>query len=144
VAVVQYTFTHKQYTEYRERNIHNNKKKKNWEVRTVPRLCVFYPAFALQLRKKHGKSSVSVVEKCPDFPVAVVQNTFTDKQYTEHNETEYTGRNIHSMIIKVPAVCTTEIAKLLLMYVRSMFYTILLTYPRLIQPSSHISSLTAQ
>jgi hypothetical protein len=24
VAVVQYTFTHKQYTEYRERNIHNN------------------------------------------------------------------------------------------------------------------------
>jgi hypothetical protein len=28
VAVVQYTFTHKQYTEYRERYIHNNKKKK--------------------------------------------------------------------------------------------------------------------
>jgi hypothetical protein len=27
MAVVQYTFTHKQYTEYRERNIHNNKKK---------------------------------------------------------------------------------------------------------------------
>jgi hypothetical protein len=27
VAVVQYTFTHKQYTEFRERNIHNCKKK---------------------------------------------------------------------------------------------------------------------
>jgi hypothetical protein len=27
VAIVQYTFKHKQYTEYRERNIHNNKKK---------------------------------------------------------------------------------------------------------------------
>jgi hypothetical protein len=26
VAVVQYTFTHKKYTEYREQNIHNNKK----------------------------------------------------------------------------------------------------------------------
>jgi hypothetical protein len=25
VAVVQYTFTHKQYTEYRERSVHNNK-----------------------------------------------------------------------------------------------------------------------
>jgi hypothetical protein len=25
VAVVQYTFRHKQYTEHRERNIHNNK-----------------------------------------------------------------------------------------------------------------------
>jgi hypothetical protein len=30
VAVVQYTFTHKQYTEYRERNIHSYKK--DWEV----------------------------------------------------------------------------------------------------------------
>jgi hypothetical protein len=28
VAAVQYTFTHKQYTEYRERNIHSNEKKK--------------------------------------------------------------------------------------------------------------------
>ena len=29
-------------------------------------------------------------------PVAVVQYTFTHKQYTEqHNETEYTERNIH-------------------------------------------------
>jgi hypothetical protein len=26
MEVVQYKFTHKQYTEYRERNIHNNKK----------------------------------------------------------------------------------------------------------------------
>jgi hypothetical protein len=30
-------------------------------------------AFALQLRKKHGKPSVRVVEKCPDIPMAVVQ-----------------------------------------------------------------------
>jgi membrane protein required for beta-lactamase induction len=30
VAAVQYTFTHKQYTEYRERNIHNNQKTKIW------------------------------------------------------------------------------------------------------------------
>jgi hypothetical protein len=28
-------------------------------------------AFALQLRKKHGKTSVRVVEKCPDILVAV-------------------------------------------------------------------------
>jgi hypothetical protein len=48
VAAVQYTFTHKQYTEYREQNIHNNQKIMNihnnqknlkliWEVRAVPR-----------------------------------------------------------------------------------------------------------
>jgi hypothetical protein len=29
VAVEQYTFTHKEYTEYRERNSHNNKKIKH-------------------------------------------------------------------------------------------------------------------
>jgi hypothetical protein len=43
------------------------------------------------MRKKHRKTSVRVVEKCPDIPVAVVQYKFTHKQYTEqHNETEYT------------------------------------------------------
>jgi hypothetical protein len=41
-------------------------------------------AFALQLRKKHGKTSVRVVEESPDIPVAVVQHIFTHKQYTEH------------------------------------------------------------
>jgi hypothetical protein len=53
-------------------------------------------AFALQLRKKHGETSVRVVEKCPDIPVAAVQYTFTHKQYTEqYSDTEYTERNIH-------------------------------------------------
>jgi hypothetical protein len=48
-------------------------------------------AFALQLRKKHRKTSVRVVEKFPDIPVTVVQYTFTHKQYTkQHSETEYT------------------------------------------------------
>jgi hypothetical protein len=28
-------------------------------------------AFVSQLRKKHGKTSVRVVEKCPDIPVVV-------------------------------------------------------------------------
>jgi hypothetical protein len=43
--------------------------------------------FNSQLREKHRKTSVRVVKKCPDIPVAVVQCTFTHKQYTEqHNE----------------------------------------------------------
>jgi hypothetical protein len=51
--------------------------------------------FALQLRKKHRKTKVWVVKKCPDIPVAVVQYAFTHKQYTEqHDETEYTEWNI--------------------------------------------------
>jgi hypothetical protein len=45
----------------------------------------------------HGKSSVRVVEQCPDIPVAAVQYIFTHKQYTEqHNETEYTERKIRN------------------------------------------------
>jgi hypothetical protein len=43
--------------------------------------------FAPQLREKHGKISVRVVEKCPDIPVAAVQCTFTHKQYTQQNVT---------------------------------------------------------
>jgi hypothetical protein len=97
VAVVQYTFTHKQYTKYIERNIQNNKKKKNWEVRAIPVFASYTMAFALQLRKKYGKTSVRVVKKCPDIPVAVVRYTFTHKQHTEQrNETEYTERNTHN------------------------------------------------
>jgi hypothetical protein len=42
VEAVQYTFTHKQYTEHRERNKHNNKKTKNWKVRTMSRLYELY------------------------------------------------------------------------------------------------------
>jgi hypothetical protein len=48
-------------------------------------------AFALQLRKKHRQTSVRVVEKCPNIPVAVIQYTFIHKQYTE-----YRLQNIHN------------------------------------------------
>jgi hypothetical protein len=69
VAAVQYTFTHKQYTEYRERNI-TTKRKKIGKCWPCPVFASYTLAFALQLRKKHGKTSVRVVEKCPDIPVA--------------------------------------------------------------------------
>jgi hypothetical protein len=82
VAAVQYTFTHKQYTEYRERNIHNTKKKKFGKCGPCPVFASYTLAFALQLMKKYGKPSVRVVEKCPDILLAVVQYTFTHKQYT--------------------------------------------------------------
>jgi hypothetical protein len=50
--------------------------------------------FSLQLRKKHGKTSIRVVVKCPDIPVEAVQYTFIHKQYTEqHNDKEL---NIHN------------------------------------------------
>jgi predicted secreted Zn-dependent protease len=43
-----------------------------------PAFASYTLAFTLQLRKKHGKTSVRVVEKCPDIPVAVVQYTFVN------------------------------------------------------------------
>jgi hypothetical protein len=73
------------------------KKKKEGKCGPCPVFASCALAFALQLRKKHGETSVSVVEKCPDIPVAAVQYTFTHKQYKEQqNETEYTERNIHN------------------------------------------------
>jgi hypothetical protein len=72
VAAVQYTFTHKQYTEYREQNIHNNKKKKKFG-KCGPCLvfATYTLEFTLQLRKNHGKASLRVVEKHPEILVAV-------------------------------------------------------------------------
>jgi hypothetical protein len=62
------TFTHKQYTEYRGRNTHNNYKKKNNYKEKIgkyigkcgpcPVFANYTLAFALQLRKKHGITSV--------------------------------------------------------------------------------------
>jgi hypothetical protein len=86
VAVVQYTFTHKLYTE--NGTYITIKRKQIGKYGPCPVFASFTLAFSLQLRKKHGKPSVRVVGKCPDIPVAVVQYTFTHKQYTEqHNET---------------------------------------------------------
>jgi hypothetical protein len=54
--------------------------------------CLNYTlAFALQLRKKHGKPQLELSKSNPNILVTAVQYTFTHKQYTEqHNETEYT------------------------------------------------------
>jgi hypothetical protein len=58
MAAVQYTFTQKQYTESREQNIPNNKKKKKiWEVWAVPHLCELYPGICLKTEEKTRKTS---------------------------------------------------------------------------------------
>jgi hypothetical protein len=73
------------------------RKKKFGKCGPCPVFASYTLAFALQLRKKHGETSVRVVKKCPNMPVAVVQYTFTHKPYTgQHNETEYTEWNIHN------------------------------------------------
>jgi len=64
VAVVQYTFTHKQYTERHKTNNTENNTKIMEECGPCPVFAGFTLAFALQLRKKHGKISVRVAEEC--------------------------------------------------------------------------------
>jgi len=59
VAVVHYTYTHKQYTEGHKQYIQQHK---NWEeCGPCPVFADFTLAFALKLRKKHGKTPVRVV-----------------------------------------------------------------------------------
>jgi hypothetical protein len=58
-------------------------------VRAVPFSASYTLEFVLQLKKKNGKTSVRVVEMFRDITVAVIEYTFTNKQYTEeYNETE--------------------------------------------------------
>jgi hypothetical protein len=103
-TAVQYTFTHKQYTQYREWNIQNT----YITIKKSTNLGSAGCALCLQVIPWHlpynwGKStetpSVRVVEKCPDIPVAAVQYTFTHKQYTE-----YRDRNIHNNKKKVKKI----------------------------------------
>jgi len=64
VAAVQYTFTHKQYTERHRTNNTQNNTNILEDCRPCPVFAGFTLAFALQLRKKHEKTSVRVAEKC--------------------------------------------------------------------------------
>src|SRR5215475_2735591 len=65
-------------------NTQNTEKGEFGKCGPCPVFASYTLAFALQLRKKYGKTSVRVVEKCPNIPVAVVQYTCTHKQYTEN------------------------------------------------------------
>jgi len=67
MAVVQYTFTHKKYIErYKTNNTLNNTTILE-ECGPCPVLASYTLAFALQPRKKHGKTSVMAHAQKPDF-----------------------------------------------------------------------------
>jgi outer membrane receptor for monomeric catechols len=56
VAVVQYTFTHKQYTEQHKTNKTQNNTKIFGRVLAVPRLCDLYPGICLTTEEKARKN----------------------------------------------------------------------------------------
>ena len=91
------------YTQTIHRTIQNKKyieTQQLEECRPCPDLASYTLAFALQPRKKHGKTSVRVAAsknkqtkisiKLGCHPVAVVQYTFTHKQYIERYKTNNT------------------------------------------------------
>jgi hypothetical protein len=65
VAVVQYTFTHKQYIEQHKKQQNNTNNNQFGGVRTVPRLSEFYPGICLTTEEKarinlsQGKKNLS-------------------------------------------------------------------------------------
>jgi hypothetical protein len=71
---------------------------KNWKCGPCPVFASYTLAFLLQLRKKHGKTSVRVVEKCPDIPVAAVQCTLT---HTHTHSTQNTESGTYITIKKI-------------------------------------------
>jgi hypothetical protein len=91
VAVIQFTFTHKQYTEYREQNINNNKTLTHITIKNIligkcgpcPVFASYTLAFALQLRKKHGKTSVRVAARTSQADTVQYKN---NEQYNTHKE----------------------------------------------------------
>jgi hypothetical protein len=86
VAVVQYTFTHKQHTENRERNKHNNQKTGIYT--TIQKIKTnlgssYTLAFDLQLRKKHGKTSVRVAARTSQADTVPYKK---NEQYNTHKK----------------------------------------------------------
>jgi len=60
VAILHYTFTHRQYIEQYNNNRTQQITTNLEECEPCPVFASFTLAFALQLRKKHGKTSVRV------------------------------------------------------------------------------------
>ena len=81
VAVVQYTFTHKQYTEGNKTNNVQNNTTFFGRVRTVPHLCELYPGICLQLRKKHGKRTFVIYVSLFLFTLICTTTLFSTLNY---------------------------------------------------------------
>jgi hypothetical protein len=85
---ITYTFTHKQYTEYRQRNIHNNKKKFE-KCGPCPFFGSYTLAFALQLRKKHGKPPSWVAAPTSQADTVQYKNNKQDNTQKKNSNREY-------------------------------------------------------
>jgi hypothetical protein len=73
------------------------KRKENWEVRAVPRLCELYPGICFTTEEKARKNLSLGSRKVPRYPGGSSPvHIYTHTIHRKHSETEYTERNIHS------------------------------------------------
>jgi hypothetical protein len=76
------THLHTNSTQNTENRTYITIKTKIWELWPVPYLCALYPGICLTNEGKESKTTVRVVEKCPDIPGG---SSPAHKQYTEQN-----------------------------------------------------------
>jgi hypothetical protein len=79
-------------------------------VRAVPRLCEFFTlAFALQLRKKHGKTTVRVRETSVRLIKTSVRVQYTFYQDTHTLQNRHTHTHTHTHTTKQYKTTTVQI-----------------------------------
>jgi hypothetical protein len=90
------TFTHKQCTEYREWNIHNNKPIGNCGL--CPVFAGYKLVFALQLRKKHGKTSIRVAVRTSQADTVQYKNNEYYNTQKNCNTEQYNVTEQHRIL----------------------------------------------
>jgi hypothetical protein len=103
LTVVQCTFTHTQYTEYRGRNIHNNKKLNIHSNKKLTHIGSAGLAASLRVipwhlpynRKKHGKTSVRVAARTPQADTEQWTVRYTEEKQLTQSSTVLQNNKQH-------------------------------------------------
>ena len=85
VAVVQYTFTHKQYTERHKTNNTQNNKKIFGRMQAVSSLCELYPGICLTTGEKARKNLSQGSRKVPAGTMKIHKHTIRIHRHNNKN-----------------------------------------------------------
>jgi hypothetical protein len=101
VAAVQYTFTHKQYTERHKTNNTQNNTKIFGRVRALPRLCDLYSGICLTTEEKARKN---LSQGSRRVPAGTMKTEYTEQNI--HNNKKYIIYKIEQKHTKHTTICT--------------------------------------
>jgi hypothetical protein len=94
VAAVQYTFTHKQYTERHKTNNTLNNTKRFGRVRAVPRLCNVYPGIGLTTEVKAWKNLSQGSRRVPAGTMKIHKHTIRIRKHKRIHRHMITVRKV--------------------------------------------------